>query len=63
MGKLSVIGDTNTMPIDMSVELTITHAGGTVVTQLPADASGQFPIGSCVRVSADRRDCRLLPDD
>ena len=49
--------------LGLSVELTITHANGTVVTQAPVDASGQFPVGSWVRVTADRRDCRLLPDD
>jgi len=49
--------------LGLSVELTIAHATGTLVTQAPVDVSEQFPIGSWVRLTADRRDCRLLPDD
>jgi ABC-type Fe3+/spermidine/putrescine transport system ATPase subunit len=49
--------------LGLSVELTIGYADGVVVTQVPVDASAQYPIGAQVRVSADQRDCRLLADD
>ena len=49
--------------LGLSVEMTIAHAHGTLVTQAPLDASSRFPVGSWVRVGAEHRDCRLLPDD
>ena len=49
--------------LGLAVELTIVYAGGTLVTQVPADASERFPVGTWVEVGADRHDCRLLPDD
>ena len=67
--RLEIVSEGDGLPVTarrylgLTVELTITHATGTLVTQAPLDASGQFPIGSWVRVTADRRDCRLLPDD
>jgi ABC-type Fe3+/spermidine/putrescine transport system ATPase subunit len=49
--------------LGLTVELTIAYADGAVVTQLPVEASAQFPVGAPVRVSADVRDCRLLVED
>ena len=49
--------------LGLSVEITIAHAYGTLVTQSPLDASSRFPVGSWVRVGAEHRDCRLLPSD
>ena len=67
--RLETVSEGDGLPVTarrylgLSVELTITHATGTLLTQVPLEASGQFPVGSWVRVTADRRDCRLLPDD
>lgn len=49
--------------LGLSVEITIAHAHGTLVTQAPLEASSRFPVGSWVRVGAEHRDCRLLPSD
>ena len=67
--RLEIVPEGHGLPVTarrylgLSVELTITHANGNLVTHAPVDASERFPIGSFVRVTADRRDCRLLPDD
>jgi ABC-type Fe3+/spermidine/putrescine transport system ATPase subunit len=49
--------------LGLAVELTIAHANGTLVTQVPVEATARYPVGSFVEVGAERRDCRLLPDD
>ncbi|MBM3573923.1 MAG: ABC transporter ATP-binding protein, partial [Alphaproteobacteria bacterium] len=48
--------------LGLSVELHVAYAGGVLKTLLPPHRAAEFPVGTRVRVSADRDDCRLLGD-
>ena len=48
--------------LGLSVELQVAHAHGTLTTQVAVDRAEAFPVGAVVAVTADRADCRLLPD-
>jgi ABC-type Fe3+/spermidine/putrescine transport system ATPase subunit len=49
--------------LGLMVEIQVAYDRGTICTQMPLNDAKRFDVGSRVRVTADRSDCRLLPDN
>uniref|UniRef100_A0A9E7ZMS1 ABC transporter ATP-binding protein n=1 Tax=Bosea sp. NBC_00436 TaxID=2969620 RepID=A0A9E7ZMS1_9HYPH len=47
--------------LGLAIELQIAYGEHMVRVQLPSNRTAEFPIGTRVRLGADRADCRLLP--